>query len=84
MKNIINFYAALFSPLPLLVLLSKLDLISSVQFSVMLLLYALLYNPICRYLRLIAINKVDKSSFWKFFIPFWDMQYFKELFISNK
>lgn len=83
MQKLINFYAILFAPLLILFLVSRLDLISPGVFAVSLLLYALFYHPVCSYLRLKATNKLGTNSLWKFFVPFWSLQFFEEIYFTR-
>lgn len=83
MRKLINFYAVLFTPLLILFLVSRLDLISSGIFSFAILFYALFYHPVCSYLRLKATNKLGTNSLWKFFVPFWSLQFFEEIYFTK-
>ncbi|MBI1781460.1 MAG: hypothetical protein HYR66_08830 [Sphingobacteriales bacterium] len=82
MKNIINYYAAIFFPITTLVLLTAAGLVSANAFVTLLLIYALIYHPFVSGLRLIANNKINKGELWKNFIPFWNLKYFSFLFFN--
>ena len=80
LKNVFIFYLFLFIPLIILVLLAAQGLINSLTFFICLLIYALVYNPAICGMRLISMDKIKQSDFFKNFIPFWSKKYFKSLF----
>ena len=74
------YYFMISTPLLILLLFSKMHLISSTFFSISLLSYALLYHPLISGLRLVLLGKIAKSDFLKNLIPFWNLKYTKDLF----
>lgn len=53
------------------------------MFALLVLLYYF-YREITDFYRLYQKGIIDKNTFWKFFIPFWRTQYFKELYFQIK
>ena len=82
-NHLINFYAMIAWPLATLVLMSKLNLISTTVFVGGLVIYAFLYHPYVSAQRLRNLGAVDSDSFWKSFIPFWNIKYFDLLFFKS-
>ena len=81
MQNIYSFYIAILLPLGLLVTLSRLELISSTYFVILLISYSFLYRPYIDGTRLVEKNIISKKDRWKLINPAWRSQYFKELYI---
>ena len=83
MKNILIFYLCVFLPLSSIVYAMKIHVITSEEFSIALLVYCLVYHPLISGIRLIQLNQVRKSEFWKVFIPGWNWKFFSSLFFAN-
>lgn len=83
LKNPLNFYVLIFAPLSVLMLLLKLDLVSSQFFAVAILVWALVYHPYISGNRLIAIGKINKQDLKYNFIPFWNLRFFDSLFFNR-
>jgi hypothetical protein len=81
-KNIIAYYLLIVLPLAGLVLLVKMQEVSSSFFFVGLLVYALLYHPLISGLRLVNSGKIKRSEFLYNFIPLWNLKYFGFLFFN--
>ena len=82
-KNIFVYYLLIVFPIILLGLGAKTGYISATAFSGALLIYALIYHPIVSGLRLLQSGKINKSEFWKNFIPFWNDKYWTFLFFGK-
>jgi hypothetical protein len=80
LKYLFFYYFMIVTPLLLLVLFAKMGSISSTFFSIGLLIYTLIYHPVISGIRLMLLGKIDKSDFFKNFIPFWNLKYAKDLF----
>lgn len=65
--------------LPLVVLITYADTLSSSVFISLFLGYCLVYRPLSSSFRLLHLRLIDKSQVWKPFIPLWDKQFFKPL-----
>lgn len=84
LKNTFNFYILLLAPFMILMLVSNLNLIGAEAFSVILLLWALVYHPYVSGSRLIALGKIKKQDFKYNFIPLWNLKYFDALFFGKQ
>ena len=82
MRNIVVFYAFVIIPLGLLAFFLLTERLDSGLFTILILLYALVYHPFLSGLRLISLGKISSQNFWKNFIPFWNARYFKTLYVS--
>ena len=76
----LSFYALIVSPLLILAVLSKLHPVEPQIFTILILLYALVYHPTVVGKRLLSKHIINQSDFAKNYIPFWNMQYFSEAF----
>jgi len=83
MRNIINFYAAIFAPLSTIVLLASVKLLSSNAFVLLLTIYVFIYHSYISGLRLIAANKIKKKQLLFSFIPGWNWRFFAFLFFNS-
>jgi len=83
-KNIAVFYVYLFFPISTMVLLSKLNLISSDIFMYGILFYSLVYHSLISGIRLIQLQVCSINKFWMTFRPFWNLKYFDILFFGAK
>ena len=83
MKNLINYYAAIFLPMICLILY-LLNGLSSTVFAVLLLTYALAYRPWIDALRLLALGKISRKQMYLPFIPFWSLKYYSLLFFNRE
>jgi len=83
MRNIINYYAAIFIPLISLVLLTANRLMGSNIFFFLLIIYSFIYHPFISGLRLISLGAIKKSEFIWNFIPGWNLKYFSLLFFNK-
>ena len=79
--KLVTYYAIIAAPLALVMLLGKQGLIGGAQFCLYLFAYAFLYRPVTDYHRLLDKGVVNQSDFWKCFVPFLQMKYFKELYL---
>lgn len=80
MKNLLLYYAAIFIPFFLIIYLSKVKLLDTDSFLVLLIVYAFIYRSITDYIRLKSKNIIDKKQFWTLFIPGTRIKYFRELY----
>jgi|WetSurSiteA1Bulk_404760.scaffolds.fasta_scaffold01010_7 hypothetical protein len=78
MKNLLVYYLSIISPLAVLALLLFEGM--KVEFVIGILVYASVYRPVTDGFRLLAKGKIQKDEFWKLFIPFWSIQWFKSLY----
>jgi hypothetical protein len=83
-KNIAVFYVYLFFPISTMVLLSKLNLISSDIFMYGILFYSLFYHSLISGIRLLQLKVCSINDVWRTFIPFWNLKYFDILFFGAK
>jgi hypothetical protein len=76
--KILFYYFAILVPIPFLiwVAINK----ESLLFVLFLFLYAIIYRPILDGYRLFKKGIIKKTEFWKVFIPFWRLKYFKNLY----
>lgn len=81
MKKISVFYLAI--SLPLLAIILLYQVIGSVWFSILLIIYAAIYRPIVDGLRLRELNGIEDKDFWKMFIPFWEARFFKKIYLNK-
>ena len=83
MKNILVFYLAVFIPIAVLVYCGLIHAISNTQFFFGMLSYCFIYHPLISGMRLIQLNKIEASQFWKTFIPGWNWKFFSSLFFMK-
>ena len=83
MKSIFSLYASLLFPWILIMILEKYGYISQNLLLYLVAVHALIYHPLICGLRLIANNKIPRSSFWKNFIPMWNLKYRYFLFFND-
>lgn len=83
MKNIMVYYLTIIIPLATLVLLMKGGEITSTAFTILILIYGLLYHPYISGRRLIDLAVIEKSNFYKNFIPLWNFRFFSKLFFGR-
>ncbi len=83
MKNIFNFYLAIFLPLILLVFLIRYQLIDANYFVILLLFYALVYRTFTDGIRLVDKNIIQKKDIWKMIIPGSRLEFFRELYLKK-
>lgn len=83
LKNTFNFYVLLLAPFMILMLVSNLKLIGAEAFSILLLVWALVYHPYVSGSRLIALGKIQKQDLKYNFIPLWNLRYFDALFFGK-
>lgn len=75
MKRYLLFMVTLAIPLVVLVWLNWKHEISSAAFTVLMLVYALLYHPLISMVRLVALGSLAKKDIWKSLVPFWNWKY---------
>ena len=80
LKSILLFYLSIFTPLTILVIFS--DSISTRLFTILMLIYGLVYHPLMCAIRLLQMGKISNKDFFKNFIPFWNTKYFDTLFLG--
>lgn len=80
MKNLLVYYASILLPIPLLVwgIYNK----NATCFFILLVCYAI-YRSFTDGQRLLEKKLIDKSDFWKAFIPLWTALFFKELYFEK-
>lgn len=83
LHKLLFFYICIFIPLSFMIVLLKIELLSSNGFVVGLLIYSLLYHPFISGRRLVELQIIDKSKFLNNFIPFWNFKYFDILFFKS-
>ena len=83
LQKIISFYVLIFVPLSFLIALSKIGIISNNVFVFGLLAYGFAYHPYISAQRLLKLNLIKRSEFWRSFIPFWNFKYFDTLFFNR-
>lgn len=75
--KLIYFYILLLIPL-----LGVLFISDSKTFVVFLMVYALIYRPFLDLLRLKYLGLLNKSEYYKVFIPFWTKKHFKRMYFN--
>lgn len=76
--KLLIFYLKILLPLPLIIVAKE---ISPLFFFLFLFLYIFLYRPEVESQKLIKSDIIQKKEKWKFFfIPFFSIKYFEELF----
>lgn len=79
LKNILVYYALMFTPLIALFYVSR--QINSSAFVICFLTYLLLYRPVLDRLRLIDKGVMDRKKASRFYFPGLSYYYFKELYL---
>ena len=46
------------------------------------LIYALIYRPILHIVRLLSLKAIEEKDAWKFFLPFYNVKYFRTLWFG--
>jgi hypothetical protein len=82
MKNIINYYILILTPLGLLIWLLRTDSINTWGFVGLLFFYSLIYRTYIDGKRLADKNIIPKKDIWKMIIPGKRLEYFKELYLK--
>ena len=82
MKNLITYYVLILAPLGCLILLSKIDLINSLEFASCLLFYATVYRTYIDGKRLAVKNIIDSKDIWKLIIPGRRLRHVTELYFK--
>jgi hypothetical protein len=82
MRNMFVFYCLIATPLFALVLLARMNLISSNVFALLMFIYIFIYHPSISGLRLVQTGKISKEKFWLNFVPFWNQKYWSYLFFK--
>lgn len=83
MRSLILFYIAIMLPLPGLIVLYKMGVITSTFFIVAISFYFLIYHPAVCGIRLLAAKKISRKQFLFNFIPGWNRRYFNFLFFNK-
>lgn len=83
MKSIMVYYLAIATPLVALLLLLKTRDISPLTFTVLLLIWALIYRPLADGKRLIEKGVIQKKEIWKMFVPFFRYRWAIELYFEK-
>jgi len=78
--NRIGFWMLAIVPLYLVFLISQ--FYGSFWFVTFLLLYIVIYRPILHIIRLLKLGVIEEKDAWKFFIPFYQTKYIKELWLG--
>ena len=82
MKNLLVYYLLIFVPFGLIVWVSRIELINSSVFVLLLFLYAFVYRTYLDGYKLAKKNIIPKKDIWKMIIPGSRLQYFKELYLK--
>ena len=61
----------------------KYGYLNGATFTIGIMAYGIFYHPFVSGLRLLQSGKIDKSEFWKNFIPFWNDKYWTFLFFGK-
>jgi len=84
MKRYLLFILTLAVPLVVLAWLNWKHEISSVAFTILMLIYALFYHPVISMIRLLALGFVAKKDIWKSLIPLWNWKYSSDAVFKGK
>jgi hypothetical protein len=79
MKNLLKYYILILFPIPILAWTAIQK--HNILFLVLILTY-FLYRCIIDYYRLLSIGIIEKKDFWKTLIPFWNLKYFKAMYLK--
>lgn len=79
--KLLNYYLLIFVPIGMIILLSKLELIASNVFVLLLFLYIFIYRTYLDGYKLVKKNIISKKDIWKLIIPGKRLQYVKELYL---
>jgi len=82
MKNLLVYYLLIFVPFGLIVWVSRIELINSSVFVLLLFLYAFVYRTYLDGYKLAKKNIIPKKDIWKMIIPGSRIPYFKELYLK--
>lgn len=82
MKNLLNYYLLILTPLGMMIWLLRNDFINPWGFVGIMLFYSFIYRTYIDGKRLAAKNIIDKNDIWKMVIPGSHMKYFKELYLK--
>lgn len=82
MKKRLAYYFLTLVPLLFLIYAAKSDSISSEWFVISLMFYGFIYRPLTDYYRLLNKHVIVKMKFYQIFIPWWQMQYLRELYLN--
>jgi hypothetical protein len=82
MKNIINYYILILTPLGLLIWLLRTDSINTWMFIGLIFFYSLIYRTYIDGKKLADKNIIPKKDIWKMIIPGKRIEYFKELYLK--
>ena len=83
MKNLFIYYLTILSPIGMLTWLSRIDLVSSTLFVLLLFFYVLIFRTYVDGKRLSDKNVIQKKDIWKMIIPGKRFEYFKELYLKK-
>ena len=78
--GIVLFWVAAIIPFLGIFMINK--VYGSSWFAIFLLIYFLIYRPILHIFRLLRLKVIEKKDAWKFFIPFYQTKYFKDLWLG--
>lgn len=79
MKNIYTYHFLILLPIPIFYWVYGL-----INTPLLVLLFAyFIYRGVIDGLRLISKGVLDQKEWWKAFVPFWTMYYFKELYFER-
>jgi len=82
MRNIKTYYLAILTPLIILFLLRKFEMITWETSLILFLFYIFIYRTYTDGKRLIEKEVITKNQIWKLLIPGTRIEYFKELYIK--
>ena len=82
MKNIINYYILILTPLGLLIWLLRTESINTWMFIGLIFFYSLIYRTYIDGKKLADKNIISKKDIWKMIIPGKRIAYFKELYLK--
>ena len=82
MKNILNYYLLILTPLIIMIWLLRTELINPWGFVGLMFFYSFIYRTYIDGKGLAAKNIIDKNDIWKMVIPGSHMKYFKELYFK--
>jgi len=82
MKNLLNYYLLILTPLGLMIWLLRTEFINSFGFVGLMLFYTFIYRTYIDGKRLADKNIIAKKDIWKMVIPGSRISYFKELYLK--
>lgn len=80
MKNLVIYYILIFLPFPLIYMISESGNGALVGG---LLIFYVIYRIFVDYYRLVNKGLMEKKDFFKILIPFWPIQFFKEMYFEK-